>query len=61
MKREILQGARRWNGVTNCRRTVFRWLNRYNTWRRHSTTGQLCPAEYEHQHERRLSTMTLAA
>jgi transposase InsO family protein len=61
LKREILQGARRWNGITNCRRTVFRWINRYNTWRRHSATRQVCPVEFERQHRPRSSNMTLTA
>lgn len=57
LKREILKGARRFAGADICRRTVFRWLARYNTWRRHSANGQLSPVDYE----RRSSTLALAA
>jgi transposase InsO family protein len=61
LKREVLQGAHRWDGAANCRRTVFRWINRYNTWRRHSATGNVCPIEFERQHEHQSSNMTLTA
>ncbi|WP_370270830.1 IS3 family transposase [Streptomyces sp. V4I8] len=57
LKREILQGARRFDGAEACRRTVFRWLTRYNTWRRHSANGQLSPVAYEQLS----ATLTLAA
>jgi transposase InsO family protein len=57
LKREILKGGRRFAGADICRRTVFRWLARYNTWRRHSANGQLSPVDYE----RRSSTLELAA
>jgi len=57
LKREILKGARRFAGVDVCRRTVFRWLARYNTWRRHFANGQLSPVDYE----RRSSRLALAA
>ncbi len=56
LKRETLQGARRYSGADACRRTVFRWLTRYNTWRRHSANGQLSPIAYETSR-----IMTLAA
>jgi hypothetical protein len=36
--------------VRTCRRTVFAWLARYNTRRRHSPNGHLSPDEYEHRH-----------
>jgi transposase InsO family protein len=61
LKRETLKGARRWPGARACRLAVFRWLVRYNTWRRHSANGQLCPVAYERQHEQQSATMTLAA
>jgi transposase InsO family protein len=59
LKRETLQGARDYRDPATCRRTVFAWLTRYNTRRRHSANGQLCPNEYEQrQHTAKL---TLAA
>jgi transposase InsO family protein len=61
LKREILQGARRFDGATACRRSVFRWLTRYNTRRRHSRNGQLSPLAYEQQYEQASATLTLAA
>jgi transposase InsO family protein len=36
MKRETLQGAKRWPGARAARISVFRWVTRYNTSRRHS-------------------------
>jgi hypothetical protein len=36
--------------VRTCLRTVFAWLARYNTRRRHSPNGHLSPDEYEHRH-----------
>lgn len=57
LKRETLQGARRWDGARACRLSVFRWLTRYNTRRRHSRNGQLSPVAYEKQS----ANMTLAA
>jgi transposase InsO family protein len=57
LKRETLQGARRFGGPSACRRRVFRWLTRYNTRRRHSANGQLSPVAYE----QRSATLTLAA
>jgi transposase InsO family protein len=56
LKRETLQGARRYDGPAACRRQVFRWLTRFNTRRRHSANGQLSPAAYETSR-----TMNLAA
>lgn len=58
LKRELLQGARRFDGPNACRQAVFRWINRYNTWRRHKHNGQLSPVAYESQHA---TTLTLAA
>jgi transposase InsO family protein len=57
LKRETLQGARRFDGARACRLAVFRWTTRYNTRRRHSTNGQQAPIAYEQQS----ATLTLAA
>ena len=61
LKRETLQGAHRYDDARSCRLTVFRWLTRYNTRRRHSTNGYLSPAAYEHRHQQKPATLTLAA
>ncbi|MCY0932604.1 IS3 family transposase [Streptomyces sp. H27-H1] len=47
MKRETLQGRKRWNGAREARLAVFRWATRYNTRRRHSRLGQISPITYE--------------
>ncbi len=47
LKRKTLQGARHYGDAAPCRRTVFRWLTRYNTRRRHSANGHLSPVAYE--------------
>ncbi|GII85299.1 hypothetical protein Ssi03_32890 [Sphaerisporangium siamense] len=49
LKRETLQGRRRWCGPREARLAVFRWLTRYNTTRRHSALGQISPINYEQQ------------
>ena len=49
LKRETLQGARRWPGARAARLTVFRWITRYNTRRLHSALGYRSPIDYEHQ------------
>ncbi|MET8292182.1 integrase core domain-containing protein [Streptomyces sp. NPDC005132] len=59
LKRETLQGAHDDGDSDTCRRTVFAWLTRYNTRRRHSTNGHLSPNEYEHRHH--TAKLTLAA
>ncbi len=59
LKRETLQGARDYGGPATCRRTVFAWLTRYNTRRRHSANGHLSPNEYERRHH--TAKLTLAA
>jgi transposase InsO family protein len=57
MKRETLQGAKRWPGARAARLAVFRWAIRYNTRRRHSSLGQISPITYE----QRSTTLTTAA
>ncbi|EFE66470.1 predicted protein [Streptomyces viridosporus ATCC 14672] len=42
-----------------CRRTVFVWLTRCNTRRRHSANGHLSPDAYERRHH--AVELTLAA
>ncbi|BFV56384.1 hypothetical protein KCMC57_up14880 [Kitasatospora sp. CMC57] len=54
-----LQGARDYGDPATCRRTVFAWLTRYNTRRRHSANGHLSPNEYERRHH--TAKLTLAA
>lgn len=50
LKRETLHGARRYTSARHARLTVFRWITRYNTRRRHSTIGQISPITYEQHH-----------
>jgi transposase InsO family protein len=57
MKRETLQGRKRWNGAREARLAVFRWATRYNTRRRHSRLGQISPITYE----QRSTTLATAA
>jgi transposase InsO family protein len=59
LKRETLQGAGNFGDPVGCRRTVFTWLTRYNTRRRHSANGHLSPNEYERRHH--TAKLTLAA
>ncbi|MFD1275928.1 IS3 family transposase [Streptomyces kaempferi] len=59
LKRETLQGAHDYGDAGTCRRTVFAWLTRYNTRRRHPANGHLSPNEYEHRHH--TAKLTLAA
>jgi transposase InsO family protein len=59
LKRETLQGARDYGDASTCRKTVFAWLARYNTRRRHSANGHLSPDEYERRHH--TAKLTLAA
>lgn len=58
LKRETLQGERRWNGARECRKAVFRWITRYNTRRRHSYCDYMSPIDYENAHVS--TTMTIA-
>ncbi|MFI6951443.1 IS3 family transposase [Streptomyces sp. NPDC050422] len=46
-KRETLQGRKNWPGEREARLDAFRWLNRYNTRRRHSRLGQRSPIAFE--------------
>jgi transposase InsO family protein len=57
MKRETLKGVKRWPGARAACLAVFRWVTRYNTWRRHSALGQQSPINYE----QRSTTLTTAA
>ncbi len=50
LKRETLQGERRWNGARECRKSVFRWVTRYNTRRRHSYCDYMSPIDFENAH-----------
>ncbi|WP_405493042.1 IS3 family transposase [Streptomyces sp. NBC_00096] len=59
LKRETLQGDPDYGDADTCRRTVFAWLTRYNTRRRHSANGHLSPDEYERRHH--AARLTLAA
>jgi transposase InsO family protein len=61
LKRETMAGAHRYDDPHTARRTVFRWLTRYNTRRRHSANGHLSPVAYEHRHQQMSATLTLAA
>lgn len=61
LKRETLHGGHRYDGARAARLTVFRWLTRYNTRRRHSTNGQLSPVAYEQRHQQKSAILTLAA
>jgi transposase InsO family protein len=57
LKRETLQGKRRWSGAREARLSVFRWVTRYNTRRRHSAIGQISPIAFE----QRADMLTAAA
>lgn len=58
LKRETLQGAKRWETRDQCRAEVFRWITRYNTRRRHSALGYRSPLDFE---SGRMSKLDLAA
>jgi transposase InsO family protein len=47
LKRETLQGAKRWPSSRDARLAVFRWATRYNTRRLHSALDYHSPVEYE--------------
>jgi len=59
LKRETLQGRRAFTDERDARLSTFRWLNRYNTVRRHSRLGQRSPIAYENS--LRATSTTLAA
>ena len=46
-KRETLAGAAAFPDVAAARRETFRWVNRYNTRRRHSAIGYIAPDIFE--------------
>ncbi|TDD81167.1 IS3 family transposase [Actinomadura darangshiensis] len=52
LKRETLQGRKRWNGPHQARLAVFGWVTRYNTTRRHSALDQTSPINYEQQSQK---------
>ncbi|GAB2492664.1 hypothetical protein GCM10027063_35640 [Promicromonospora xylanilytica] len=60
LKRETLQGERRWNGARECRKSVFRWVTRYNTRRRHSYCDYMSPIDFENAHMVATITMPIA-
>lgn len=47
LKRELLEGRPAFPDQATAYRAVFRWVNRYNTQRRHSAIGQITPNAYE--------------
>tara|TARA_R100000365_G_C2726216_1_gene57482 strand:+ start:553 stop:948 length:396 start_codon:yes stop_codon:yes gene_type:complete len=47
LKRELLEAASAFPDQATAYRAVFRWVNRYNTRRRHSAIGQITPNTYE--------------
>ena len=47
LKRETLQGAKRWDTAAQYPREVFRWLIRYNSRRRQSVLGYRAPNDFE--------------
>ena len=51
LKRETLQGARRWASKEECRAEVFRWIVRYNNRRKHSSLGYKSPLDFERDFE----------
>ncbi|WP_405867788.1 integrase core domain-containing protein [Streptomyces sp. NBC_01515] len=57
LKRETLQGRKRWPGVREVRLAVFRWISRYNTRRRHSAISEVSPIAFEQP----TVTLTVAA
>lgn len=60
-KRETLQGRKTWPSERDARLDAFRWLNRYNTRRRHSRLGQRSPIAYETALDTTSTTLTQAA
>ncbi|MEU7061843.1 IS3 family transposase [Streptomyces sp. NPDC046197] len=60
-KRETLQGRKHWSSEREARLDAFRWLNRYNTRRRHSRLGHRSPIAYETASETTSTTLAPAA
>ena len=60
-KRETLQGRTTWSSEREARLDAFRWLNRYNTRRRHSRLGHRSPIAYETTPETTTPTLAPAA
>ncbi|MEH0446787.1 MULTISPECIES: IS3 family transposase [unclassified Streptomyces] len=60
-KRETLQGRKHWSSEREARLDAFRWLNRYNTRRRHSRLGQRSPIAYETALDTTSTTLAQAA
>ncbi len=50
LKREHTTQHHPYPNRTTARRSIFQWLNHYNTNRRHSSLGQQTPNQYEHHH-----------
>jgi transposase InsO family protein len=61
LKRETLQGRRAFTDERDARLTTFRWLNRYNTVRRHSRLGHQSPITYENSIRTTSTTLAAAA
>ncbi|WP_423915664.1 integrase core domain-containing protein [Candidatus Poriferisodalis sp.] len=49
LKRELVH-RHNYPGRATARRSIFEWLARYNTARRHTSLGCLTPDQHEHQH-----------
>jgi transposase InsO family protein len=61
LKRETLQGRRAFTDEREARLSTFRWLNRYNTVRRHSRLRQRSPITYENSIRTTSTTLAAAA
>lgn len=61
LKRETLQGRHAFTDEHDARLTVFRWLHRYNTVRRHSRLGHHSPVTWENIHTKRSTNLAPAA
>ncbi|QKV90474.1 IS3 family transposase [Streptomyces sp. NA02950] len=60
-KRETLQGRKTWSSEREARLDAFRWLNRYNTRRRHSRLEHSSPIAFETASRSTSTTLTPAA
>ncbi|MFE5868451.1 integrase core domain-containing protein [Streptomyces roseifaciens] len=60
-KREILQGRRAFTDEREARLTLFRWLHRYNTVRRHTALGHRSPITCEQALDTPSTTLAPAA